>query len=87
MSKIKLLYKFLKDPQLLNPSIVVDDISKIDYKKLKNAGIHYIVFDKDNTLTKQDEFKFYNEKIEKTIQKLFENYSQKNIAVLSNTCM
>ena len=43
--------------------MIVNDISEIDLSNLKKNGIKFIVFDKDNTLTKTYDNYFYNEKI------------------------
>lgn len=58
---INLLIKCLKSPKLLNPIVIVKDITELNPENLKQIGIQYIVFDKDNTLTITHENKFYNE--------------------------
>lgn len=41
----------LRRPHLLMPHMAVQDIRGIPYKKLRQQGIKYLVFDKDNCLT------------------------------------
>lgn len=42
------------------PHLSVKDITYINYKGLKNYGINYIIFDKDNTLTLPYERELYD---------------------------
>lgn len=38
-------------PGLLVPKVVVSDISELDWKALKKAGVSHLIFDKDNCIT------------------------------------
>ena len=49
-----MFYRVLSDFSILKPHEYVENISKIDFVALKQRGIKYIVFDKNNTLTLQD---------------------------------
>ena len=60
LSYFNLLIKCLKSPKLLNPNVIVKDITELNPENLKLIGIKYIVFDKDNTLTITHGNKFYN---------------------------
>ncbi|KAI8579769.1 hypothetical protein K450DRAFT_265711 [Umbelopsis ramanniana AG] len=44
-------FRVLRNPSLIIPHLVVDDIRQIDYKKLKQQGVKVMAFDKDNCLT------------------------------------
>ncbi|KAH8549369.1 mitochondrial PGP phosphatase-domain-containing protein [Umbelopsis sp. PMI_123] len=44
-------FRVFRNPSLIIPHLVVDDIRQIDYKKLKQQGVKVIAFDKDNCLT------------------------------------
>ena len=69
MKIIKSVYTYMKllssDPEIFNPNIIVNDISNINFNKLHSIGINYLVFDKDNTLTANQEFNLYSPTIEK----------------------
>ncbi|CAO3671695.1 unnamed protein product [Umbelopsis ramanniana] len=44
-------FPVFRNPSLIIPHLVVDDIRQIDYKKLKQQGVKVMAFDKDNCLT------------------------------------
>ncbi|KAJ1965667.1 hypothetical protein GGI12_000614 [Dipsacomyces acuminosporus] len=44
-------FSVLRSPQLLMPHLAVPDVRSIPYRKLRDHGIKYLVFDKDNCLT------------------------------------
>jgi phosphatidylglycerophosphatase GEP4 len=48
---IKYLFWALRDPVNFKPHLSIDTIDDLDFSALKQNGIEYIVFDKDNTLT------------------------------------
>ncbi len=54
--------KFIKllccQPFLLNPNIIVENISHVNFEYLKEIGIKYLIFDKDNTLAQTHDLKF-----------------------------
>lgn len=56
------IFKFIKllfcQPSLLNPNIIVENISYVNFKYLKEIGIKYLIFDKDNTLAQTHDLKF-----------------------------
>ena len=45
----------------MNPNLIVKDITELIPETLKQSGIKYIVFDKDNTLTITHKNEFYND--------------------------
>ena len=61
LSYLKLFLKCLKSPKLLSPNVIVKDITELNPENLKQLGIEYIVFDKDNTLTITHGNEFYND--------------------------
>ncbi|KAG2175994.1 hypothetical protein INT44_000473 [Umbelopsis vinacea] len=44
-------FRVFRNPSLIIPHLVVDDIRQIDYNKLKQQGVKVMAFDKDNCLT------------------------------------
>ncbi len=53
---------------------------------MREIGISYLVFDKDNTLTAHKKDKFYNEKIETKIQEeCFKFFNKENVILVSNS--
>ena len=42
--------KAFKDPELLNPNVIVNDITDLNFFKMKEIGIQKLIFDKNNTL-------------------------------------
>jgi phosphatidylglycerophosphatase GEP4 len=63
----KIFQYLLKDPSLMNPNLIIKDVKSIDYKKLREIGIKYVVFDKDNTLTETYKMNYYNDTIKQSI--------------------
>jgi len=80
-----MFYRVLSDFSILKPHEYVENISKIDFVALKQRGIKYIVFDKNNTLTLQDVFEFYNVDIKGAVNQAKELFGEENIGILSNT--
>ena len=85
MKIIRLFITILKDFSLLNPNVLVTNVSYIDYKALSSLGVRYLVFDKDNTLSETYAFKYYNSEIQKAISEAKTVFGMKNIAILSNS--
>lgn len=48
---LKAIFRIATNLELVRPKEYVNNISEIDYVKLSEKGIKYIVYDKDNTLT------------------------------------
>ena len=44
--------------KLSRPHVVAEDITQIDYKKMKDMGMEKIIFDKYNTLIRHGEVNF-----------------------------
>ncbi|CAO3684725.1 unnamed protein product [Umbelopsis vinacea] len=44
-------FRVFRNPSLIIPHLVVDDIRQIDFVKLKEQGVKVMAFDKDNCLT------------------------------------
>jgi len=68
MNYLTLFAKVLRDPSLANPTLKIQDISALNPSKLKSAGIDYIVFDKDNTLTLTYKKDYFNHQIAHSIK-------------------
>ncbi|KAJ2720565.1 hypothetical protein GGI07_004529 [Coemansia sp. Benny D115] len=51
VSGLRFALQMLWRPQLLVPHITVPDMRLIPFEKLRDSGIRYMVFDKDNCLT------------------------------------
>lgn len=61
-----ILKNIIGNIQIINPNLYIKNVENINYDKLKEMGIQYIVFDKDNTLTKHLETKF-TKKVQKQL--------------------
>ena len=72
------------NPVLFKPHFWVRTIAEIDFTALRENGIKYIVFDKDNTLTLPYEKDFHPSVLE-NIKLCKKEYSADNIAILSNS--
>ncbi len=82
---IKILYQVIKDINILKPTQAVKSVNGIDFASLKEKGIRYVVFDKDQTVTLQDTFEYYNEQIVESMKKAQNTMGEDNIAFLSNS--
>ncbi|KAJ2665482.1 hypothetical protein IW148_001603 [Coemansia sp. RSA 1199] len=51
MAGLRTMWTLLTQPSLLRPDIVVSDIRSLSLDKLRQRGIRFLVFDKDNCLT------------------------------------
>lgn len=78
-----ILKNIIGNIQIINPNLYIKNVENINYDKLKEMGIQYIVFDKDNTLTKHLETKFTKKSIETTINSLQNKYPD-SIYLVSN---
>lgn len=85
MNYFRILLKIAKEPSLLNPNIIRKDIKGLDFKYLSDIGIKYIVYDKDNTITKTYNSEYFDSNIEKTIKDCLDSYTQNSIGLLSNS--
>ena len=85
MRFVKILYNIVRDPLILSPDIKRKSVRGLDYHALKALGIRYIIFDKDNTLTKTYNGEFYDQDVEESFQKGVEVFGVKNVGILSNS--
>ncbi|KAL4493439.1 hypothetical protein ABPG72_007447 [Tetrahymena utriculariae] len=87
MSYLKLLKITWNNPWTLNPNVYVPRIDQIDYSKLKELGIKYLVFDKDNTLTAHLKNEFYDNKIQSCVRnEIKQTYDENSqIYIVSNS--
>lgn len=82
---LKIVSIVLQDLNKIRPKQAVKNVNAINFNALRDQGIKYIVFDKDQTLTLQDVFEFYNQEIIKTVQKAQTAFEKQNIVFLSNS--
>jgi phosphatidylglycerophosphatase GEP4 len=80
---IRNLLTLFKQPSLILPHISLNNLSELDVERLKAKGIKYIVFDKDNTLTRAFEDELHPD-ILKTFNKISHHFPG-NVAILSNS--
>jgi predicted HAD superfamily phosphohydrolase YqeG len=64
MNYYSVFKNILKDINILKPQIISKNITEIDYKSLKEKGIKYLIFDKDNTLTLTYQSNFHSPQIQ-----------------------
>lgn len=71
-------------PSLIVPNIQVKDISELDWQSLYNNGVRFLVFDKDNCLTKphKDELE---EAIHNSWRQCQQVFGRENILMVSNS--
>ena len=80
------IYTLLRDRRDFIPHVRVHCVSDINYNKLHSTGIRFVVFDKDNTLTKPYERHFFNDKIKRAVmQDCIKSFGPANVAILSNS--
>ena len=81
---VKFNIKCLLRPKLFKPHYRVKTITDINFLAMKQNGIKYIVFDKDNTLTIPYAKEFYPDIVE-SIAQCKEVYGYDSIVILSNS--
>lgn len=81
----KIAYNCLKSPNLLNPNLIVKDVTKINFENMKKMGINYLVFDKDNTITITNKFSPFNEEVKNSINEALNIFKRNKIGILSNS--
>jgi len=78
------LGKLLRRPRFLLPHIYTENISKVNFRNLKESGIKGVIFDKDNTLTAP-----YIDEIHPHAQVGYDNarsvFGKENLLILSNS--
>ena len=62
----------------------VEDINQIRFKQLKQLGIKYLIYDKDNTITLPYSDEIYH-KIKEPLKDSIEIFGLDNVAILSNS--
>ena len=85
MKTIGALFYMLKNPSYLKPDRICKTVCDINLEELKGLGIKYLALDKDQTITAQDGFEYFNEDIKQWIGKAKITFGDKNIAFLTNT--
>ncbi len=80
---IRNLLTLFKQPSLILPHISLNKLSELDVERLKAKGIKYIVFDKDNTLTRAFEDELHPD-ILNTFNEISHHFPG-NVAILSNS--
>ena len=48
---LRILPRVLANPALATPHLALPSIAHIDFHRLRGAGVEFLVFDKDNTIT------------------------------------
>ena len=72
--------------QAFVPHLRAKSVAHINYSELRNAGIEYIMFDKDNTLTEPYVRDYFNTTLELAIKTDCQAaFGNENMAVLSNS--
>ena len=72
-------------PYKLKPDFLYKSVEFIDIKKLKDFGIKYVVFDKDNTITLPLKNNIHNSEIQKKLELFKKNFGKNNIGIFSNS--
>mmetsp|Transcript_13605 Transcript_13605/g.22204 ORF Transcript_13605/g.22204 Transcript_13605/m.22204 type:complete len:210 (-) Transcript_13605:1665-2294(-) len=86
VSGIRCTLHLLMRPHLLIPKRIVSTIGDVDWKKFReeHKGIKYVVFDKDNTLTKPYEDSLHDG-IVTSLDECLETYGNDQVAIYSNS--
>ena len=80
---LKKLGSLLRNPSLVMPQISVKSLSELNFIELKARGVKYLVFDKDNTLTRAFEDELH-ESVKEAVDEAHTEFPGK-IAILSNS--
>ncbi len=80
---LKKLGSLLRNPSLVLPQISIKSLNELDFATLKARGVKYLVFDKDNTLTRAFEDKLH-ESVKDAMERAHDEFPGK-IAILSNS--
>lgn len=72
-------------PNLLNPNLIVRNVTKINFANLKKMGVNYLVFDKDNTITITNKFTPFNDEVKNSINDAKKIFKSNKIGILSNS--
>ena len=81
---LKFSLRGILNPSLYKPHYSINTIAEINFKNLKKNGIKFIIFDKDNTLTKPYS-KGFHPGITPNIEKCKSVYNYNNLMILSNS--
>ena len=74
----------LRDLSVLNPHVKVKDIAHLDFKRMKDMGFRKIIFDKDNTLTFDEDPYFASFEIRAAMEKAVDTFGYEDTLVISN---
>lgn len=72
-------------PYKLKPDFHYKGVEFIDIKKLKDFGVKYVVFDKDNTITLPLKSNVYSSEIKKKLELFKRFFGKNNIGIFSNS--
>ena len=76
----------LKNRRNFIPHVKTQSVENVDWKRLQEQGIKYLIFDKDNTLTRPYEQTYFSRRIERAIiEECASTFSLNNMAILSNS--
>lgn len=79
------VWTLLRRPSLTVPHLAVENISMVNYTKLKEeCGISSIIYDKDNTLTAPYASQLHPD-ARKGLQQAIQVFGRENVAILSNS--
>ena len=51
LAGLRILPRVLANPALATPHLALPSIAHVDFRRLRRAGVEFLVFDKDNTVT------------------------------------
>jgi phosphatidylglycerophosphatase GEP4 len=78
---------FLLNPSKLRPDLLCGSILDIEPRALATKhNVKYIVFDKDNTLTKPYENNYPSDEFYSKIAEFKTTFGEKNLGIISNSC-
>jgi phosphatidylglycerophosphatase GEP4 len=87
LEAIKFNLRFLKNPKSLTPDLKLKSLLNIDPQSLREKhNINYVIFDKDNTLTKPYDNKLPSNDYKNKLEEFRKCFSPKNLAIISNSC-
>ena len=68
------------------PHVKAKSVKSINWKNMRSLGIKYLIFDKDNTLTRPYVREYYSDDIESVIlEDCAAEFTLENMAILSNS--
>ena len=74
----------LKNTNLFKPNMFVTGIHELDFQKMHDMGMEKVIFEKENTIFREDKCAFYSKKAREAFQKASEVFGKDHTLIFSN---